>query len=375
MAGSLAWSGTPDRATVGDVIEGVDELASAVTTALGPVGPLASLTGTLTNALDSVWADFFGAATPPGGTNWNAYSHQQLYQMLWQQADVGDVSSVAAEWGRHSAALTGFADALRGQGAALRSNWQGKAADLAANRLAELSDRIWNVGARAGAVQKAVDNAGDALALARNTMPPPPPDPLTLMTSAVGAGPLPPLQAVAVGAARLFTFDATAGAAKAEAVRVMQRYEASLSNSGHQVAPAQAGATTSRTYQVDGQTGATTSPQGATTSVAGFSGGGPGAAGGVPWAQLVGGAQPGSGGPGGISPGPVQSLLATEDAVQAALAAERATGTGGFYPPMGARAANRDEDRPHRNRMPNPNSGFFTPDERATVRVIGDDTD
>jgi hypothetical protein len=279
MAGSPAWSGARCRIHSHDVIDGVDELAGAVTTALGPLG---SLTGTLTDALDSVWADFFGAATPPGGTNWNAYSHKQLYDMLWQGADVGDVSSVAAEWGRHSTALTGFADALRAQGAALRSNWQGRAAESAADRLAELSDRIWNVGARAGAVGKAAGGASDALTLARNTMPPPPPDPLTLMTSAVGAGSMSPLAAVAVGATRLFTGDATAGAAKADAVRVMQRYEASLRNSSHQVVPAQAGANTPRTFQVDGSAGAT-------TSVSAFSGAGPsvgggGVAGGVPWA-------------------------------------------------------------------------------------------
>jgi hypothetical protein len=350
------------------VIEGVDELASAVTTALSPDGSLASLTGTLTDGLDGVWAAFFGAATVPGGTNWNAYSHKQLYDMLWQGADVGDVSAVAAEWGRHSTALTAFADALRGQGTALRSNWQGKAADSAAARLAQLSDQIWNVGARAGAVGKAVGGAGDALALARNTMPPPPPDPLTLMTSAVGAGPMPPLAAVAVGAARLFTGDATAGAAKAEAVRVMQRYEASLSNSGHQVVPAQADATKSQAFQVDG----------ATTTPAGFAGGGPsvgrGVVGGVPWAQLVGGA---SGGTAGIGPGPVQSVLAAESAVQSELAAERAMGAGGFYPPMtGARRGNGDEDRTHSNTLPNTNDkGFFAPDERPTVAVIGDDTD
>ncbi|HYS41334.1 MAG TPA: hypothetical protein VEO01_37440 [Pseudonocardiaceae bacterium] len=373
MAGSLAWSGTGDRSTVGDVIEGVDELASAVTTALSPVGSFGSLTGTLTDGLDGVWAEFFGAATLPGGTNWNAYSHKQLYDMLWQGADVGDVSAVAAEWGRHSTALTAFADALRGQGTALRSNWQGGAAESAANRLAELSDRIWNAGARAGAVQKAVGGAGDALALARNTMPPPPPDPLTLMTSAVGAGPMSPLAAVAVGATRLFTGDATAGAAKADAVRVMQRYETSLSNSGHQVVPAQADANKSRTFQVDG----------ATTSLSAFSGGGSsvgrGVAGGVPWAQLVGGAPLGAGGAvgGGVGPGPVQSVLAAEQAVQSELAAERAMGAGGFYPPMmGARRGNGDEDRPHSNSLPNMNDkGFFTPDERPTVPVIGDDTD
>ena len=86
-----------------------------------------------------MWAAFFASPVPPGGTNWNAYTHEQLYQMLWEDADVGDVSTVAAEWGRHGDALTESADALRSQGPTLRSNWQGQAADLAADRLAELS--------------------------------------------------------------------------------------------------------------------------------------------------------------------------------------------------------------------------------------------
>jgi hypothetical protein len=374
MAGAKSWLGVGVRGTVRDVFETVDELTSAVTSILGPDGPIAALTQTLTNALDGVWAEFFGSPTPPGGTNWNAYSHEQLYKMLWEDADVGDVSAVAAEWGRHSSALTGFADELRGQGAALRSNWQGRAAELAADRLAELSDRIWNIGARAGTVGKAAGDAGDALALARNSMPKPLPDPMTLMTSAVGAGPISPVEAVMVGGARLFTGDAVAGASKAEAVRVMQGYESSLQHSGHQVVPAKADATKSRTYQVDGL-------EGATTSAAGVTGAGPsvgrgGGGGGLPWGRLVGGASPGAGGMVGIGPGPVQSVLAAESAVLSELAAKRAAmGSGGLFGPgMGARAAG-NQDQPHRTRLPNVDTGLFALDERASVPVIGDVTD
>ncbi len=351
------------------MFETVEDLASAVTAVLSPDGPLGTLTNTLTNALDSVWAEFFGSPTPPGGTNWNAYSHEQLYDMLWQDADVGDVGAVAAEWGRHSTALTEYADALRGEAATLRSNWQGRAAELAADRLAELSDKIWNAGARAGTVQKAASDAGDALALARNSMPPPPPDPMTLMTSAVGAGPMPPLSAVLIGGARLFTADAVAGVSKAEAVRVMQTYESSLRNSGHQVVPARPDATTSRTYGVDGLEG--------TTSAAGVSGGGSslGAGGGVPWSRLVGGSAPGPGGMVGAGPGPVQSVLAAESAALSNAAARRAMGAGGFLAPgMASRHAD-DEDKPHRSRLPNVESGLFTLDERASAPVIGDLTD
>src|ERR1700741_4544273 len=143
MAGPRSWSGDGAPATVCDVFETVDDLAGAVTGVLSPDGPLGTLTKTLTDALDGVWAAFFAAPTPPGGTNWNAYTHEELYRMLWgEDADVGDVSTVAAEWGRHSDALTEFADALRSQREALTSNWQGRAAELAGNRLGELSDKI-----------------------------------------------------------------------------------------------------------------------------------------------------------------------------------------------------------------------------------------
>jgi hypothetical protein len=369
MAGRGPGLRARPHATVSAVFETVDDLANVVTSVLSPDGPLGTLTQTLTGALDSVWAEFFGSPTPPGGTNWNAYSHEQLHGMLWEGADVGDVSTVAAEWGRHSTALTDFADVLRRQGEALRSNWQGRAADLAADRLAELSDRVWNAGARAGTVGKAAGDAGDALALARNTMPPPPPDPMTLMTSAVGAGPMPPLSAVLVGGARVFTADAVAGVSKAEAVRVMQRYESSLRNSGHQVVPAQADATRSRTYQVDGVEGA------ATTSAAAVTGGGPSVGRGVPWSRLVGGggSTPGPGGLVGASPGAVRSVLAAESA---ALAARSGMGAGGLWgSPMASRHPDDEQDKPHDNRLPNVDQGLFTVDERTSAPVIGDVTD
>ncbi|MCT2587218.1 hypothetical protein JT362_29245 [Actinophytocola sp. S1-96] len=357
------------------MFETVDDLTSAVTSVLSPDGPLGTLAQTLTDALDSVWAEFLGSPAPPGGTNWNAYSHEQLYRMLWEDADVGDVGTVAAEWGRHSAELTGFADALRREATTLRSHWQGRAAELAAGRLAELSDKIWNAGARAGTVQKAAADAGDALAHARNTMPPPPPDPMTLMTSAVGAGPLPPLQAVIVGGARVFTADAVAGASKAEAVAVMQRYEASLRDSVRHVVPARPDATTSRTYQVDGPDGTTTTSGAAasTGALGGIGGLGGGATGGVAWDRLVGGAPPGPGGLVGAGPGPVRGVLGGGPLADPG--ARRAMGPGGFMSPGMVPRNGDDEDKPHHNRLPHVDSGLFTLDERTSAPVIGDVTD
>ncbi len=368
MSGARSWSGDRAGGTVGAVFETVDDLVGAVTSVLSPDGPLGSLARSLTDALDSAWAEFFGSPTPPGGTNWNAYSHEQLYRMLWEDADVGDVSKVAAEWGRHSTELTGYADALRREGEALRVNWQGRAADLAADRLAELSDKIWNAGARASTVQKAATDAGDALAQARNTMPPPPPDPMTLMTSSVGAGPLPPLHAVLVGGARIFTADAVAGMSKAEAVQVMRHYEASLHNSSRQVVPTRAD-TTARSYEVDGL-GSTS----AASAAGGGSSAGGGGGGGVPWSRLVGGATPGPGRSVGIGAGPGQGLLAAQSAMVSD-AARRGAGPGGFFAPGAGARPTEDQDKAHQSRLPSVDSGIFALDQRTSSPVIGDLTD
>ncbi len=357
MSGPQTWSRGGVAVTLCEVFETVDDLTTAVTAIVSPDGPLGTLSKTLTDALDGVWAAFFTSPAPPGGTNWNAYTHEQLYNMLWEGADVGEVSAVAAEWGRHSSALTEFADALRSQGQALPSYWRGQSAELAEDRLLELSDRIWNVGARAGTVEKAANDAGEALALARKTMPKPPPDPMTLATSAVGAGPMNPLSAVVVGGARIFTADATAGVAKAQAVQVMQRYEASLQSSGNQVVPGQTDGP--RNYDLGGTSAASASGGGA------FGGGGMG--GGVPWNRLVG--QPG----GLVGAGPVQSVLAAENATLSELAARRGMSPGGFMPPTAGRPG--EDDKEHPNRLPSVDNGIFKLDERASDPVIGALTD
>jgi hypothetical protein len=213
-------------------------------------------------------------------------------------------------------------------------------------------------------VQKAAADAADALALARNTMPPPLPDPMTLALSAVGLGPMPPLQAVVVGAARIFTADAVAGASKAEAVRVMQRYEASLRASSNQIVPGRPEDTRPRTYDATGA-----------TSAASASGGGP--SGGVPWARLIGGAPPGSGGLVGAGPLPGSGGPGAQGAA-ALSAAGNARGPGGFFPPMGMGMwpGEDDERRRRGNNLPNVDGNrLFALDDRASAPVIGDVTD
>lgn len=37
--------------------------------------------------MSDAWEEYFAGPVPPaeGGVNWEAYSHDELYQMLWQE--------------------------------------------------------------------------------------------------------------------------------------------------------------------------------------------------------------------------------------------------------------------------------------------------
>ncbi|EHR61644.1 hypothetical protein [Saccharomonospora cyanea] len=122
-----------------------------------------------------VWDGYFGLPAPPeGGVNWEAYSHEELYQMLWQDADVADVSAIAAEWAGHREALANHAEVLREQRAALLASWEGTGAEEAARRLDVLAERMEEIAELARAGERAAAQAADALAAARAAMPPPP---------------------------------------------------------------------------------------------------------------------------------------------------------------------------------------------------------
>ena len=136
--------------------------------------------------VSDAWQEYFTGSVPPteGGVNWEAYSHDELYQMLWQDADVADVSTVATEWARHRVALTTHAEVLREQCAALRDSWQGPGAAAAAKRLETLATRVAKISELAEAGGQAAQEAADALAMARAMMPPPD-NPAAPMTNAM----------------------------------------------------------------------------------------------------------------------------------------------------------------------------------------------
>lgn len=359
------------------MVDGVQGLADAVTSILGQAG---ELTNSVLDAVNEVWERATSLLVPEGRTNWQAYTHKQLHEMLFDDADVGDVSTIADTWGHHSTELAGHADALRSQQNDLRANWHGQAADLAADRLGSLHDRVSSIAGHAGEVQKAAQGSADALALARRTMPPPADD----ATNAMGFSPLPAVAAAPPqpGAAMTSAFDnvASGGASfyfgansmmgtKAQAVQVMQNYETGLLGSGSLI-PGRQGNTEAASYQVDGV-------RNATTSAASLAGGGsaPGAgSGGVAWHDLVGrdrlGSRGGTGyGTGGFGAGLANQAAASEAALAESAAAQRG-GLGGFAPAAGTRSGSGDKDRAG-VKLPTVDNQLFASDEQPSLPVIG----
>ncbi|RKT88558.1 hypothetical protein SAMN05421805_1011581 [Saccharopolyspora antimicrobica] len=359
---------------------GVQDLAAAATSALAQAGPAGALAVPVVDALRNVWEGYFGSPIPPDGTNWNSYSHEELYQMLWQNADVGDVSSMAAEWGQHRTELADHAESMRHERNAMQTNWSSESAGLATSQLGELGDRTSGISDRAGTVQGATQEAGDALAVARNTMPPPPGDPtgsaLTSAMAGAGAGAViggivgagaggigaapgaaigAAIGAVAAGGGSLFMSNVAAAQKKAEAVHVMQQYEASLRNSSQAIAP-------------PGSLEAAGFNSPASTTAAGFSGGaGSGSGGGVPWGRLVGAEQLGGGARSGF--GALDAALARSGGL-GGLAGR--TGSGSMMPGAGgARRGEEEDEQLHENRLPTIDQKLFDDDRPASAPVIG----
>jgi hypothetical protein len=365
---------------------GVEGLAGAATSALAQAGPVGALAQPVVSLLRNTWEGYFGVPIPPGSTNWNAYTHQQLYDMVWHNADPGDVSAVADEWGRHGNALQDNAHALRGQQSTLQENWSGAAAEPAAARLGRLGTQNSDIGTRASTVQQSTQNAGDALAVARSTMPPPPGDPTGLAiggaTAGAGVGALiggalgagaggigavpgalmgAAIGAVAGGGASLMAANVAAAEQKAQAVHVMQAYEGSLGHSSAAVANA---------------AGANAGGGSMSTSASAYVGpvGGDSLGGGVPWNRLVGTSPLSTGANVGqslSSVGPVNPGEAARLGMSAEeLATESKLGSEGMTPGMG-RTGRRQEDREHEPSLPTIDQKLFDVDIRTTPPVIG----
>ncbi|MFJ6674743.1 WXG100 family type VII secretion target [Actinosynnema sp. NPDC091369] len=381
----------PVAAMAGEVSAGVAEMTDAITAMLTEIdvagqAVVAALTAALAGTRYPTDPTGVAAAASAGPTNWAAYSHEELYRMLREQADVGGVSEIAAEWGRHADALTGHAETLREQRAALTANWQGRAAERATERIDQLAGLVGAIGARARQVRQAAQDSADALALARNTMPPPPGQP---PLTAAGDGPdaVPPpggtaatgndgvvfaVGAVFTGGTSMFDADFLSGSAKSRAEEVMRGYESSLHGSDALITPPVEAAVG------QGDLGGVTTAAGSTPGAAapGVPGGGGGSAGGgVPWSQLTHGGAPDHGGATGrlaVPPGAgTPSLL---NAVHHLQASGRGPGgaVGAGFAPFMTPMTRSDGDRDHKRQQPNVVRGLFDDDRIPSKPIIGE---
>lgn len=393
-----------------------------------------------------VWDMYFGQDAPSDGSvNWEAYSHEELYQMLWQDADVADVSSIAAEWSGHRSALVNHAQVLREQRAALLQSWRGTGAEQAAGRLSALADRVEKLAELAHAGEQASEQAADALARARSTMPPPPGDPAAPMNDAAtnwaditgaslasapdrssqpavpGAGMFSVMDQFATGPEALGTSEpaqepststaqsaSDAGAAfgavgsagfsfyagadstdlrKQQAVRSMQGYESSLTNSGQLIGQARStipAATTSAASKSPGKAAGSDSSR----LLAGAGSGSGTAAEALAAGAVVGTLSGGAGAVAGLAAGAGQgsnpllpgkgvgtaTMQGGTGATAARLAAESAAGRpgamGGMVPPASGVRGGQDEAE-HENQLPTINHELFPVAEPGSEAVIG----
>ena len=369
----------PVAAMADAVSAGVAEMADAITAVLTEIdlagqAVVAALNAALAGTRHPDDPTSVGEAVSPGPTDWAAYSHEELYRMLREQADVGDVSEIAAEWGRHADALTGHADTLREQRAAITANWQGRAAERATERIDQLAELVAAIGARARQVRQAAQDSADALALARNTMPPPPGQPALTATS----GESPPsdgvvfaVGAVFTGGTSMFDTDFLSGSAKSRAEEVMRGYEASLHGSDALITPpVEAAVGTTDLTGLTTTAGFTSA--GAGPGVPGGGGGGGGGGHGVPWSQLTHGGAPESGGAAGRNPLlPRAGAPALHTAVNHLQASARGVGGAGVTPFM-TPMTRSDGDKDHKRQQPNVVKGLFDDDRIPSKPIIGE---
>jgi hypothetical protein len=129
----------------------------------GPIGVVAGLLG-------------FGGASgnDHGSSNWAAWGHPEIYSMLHDSVDPGDIGDAAGAWcdqGRNTAdVLTGFTRDING---IVTGGWRGVAADAATASLLPIDQWSTSVVEAADRTTQLMDASGSSVAQAKSSVPPP----------------------------------------------------------------------------------------------------------------------------------------------------------------------------------------------------------
>lgn len=210
------------------VTGGIDNAVGAV---LAPVADTAGAAASvLRRELTQTWHGVFGSPTMPGGTNWNAYSHEEMYAMVKSGADPGQVGEQAAVLDGLGRGASEAADDLTSRRGQVPESWEGQASNAFGSTLGEHSAGGAAVAEHAAALSSAVLRASEALSRAQSAMPEPVNVGSATTYGAVSgaAGPNFALGAVTGAGASWFAATLLAANKKAEAVEVMQAFEQSL---------------------------------------------------------------------------------------------------------------------------------------------------
>ena len=221
----------------------LDTVTGGIENAVGAVlAPVADTAGaaaaTLRRELTQTWHGVFGSPTMPGGTNWNAYSHEELYAMVHTGADPGQVGEQAAVLDGLGRGASEAAEDLSSRRGQVGEVWEGQASSAFGSTLGEHSAGGAAVAEHAAALSAAVLRASEALSRAQATMPDPVDVAAATSYGAATPGPNFALGAVTGAGASWFAASLAAANKKAEAVEVMQAFEASLNAADPPDAPA-----------------------------------------------------------------------------------------------------------------------------------------
>ncbi len=221
----------------------LDTVTGGIENAVGAVlAPVADTAGaaaaTLRRELTQTWHGVFGSPTMPGGTNWNAYSHEELYAMVHTGADPGQVGEQAAVLDSLGQGASEVADDLTSRRGQVAEVWEGQASSAFGSTLDEHSAGGAAVAEHAAALSAAVLRASEALSRAQATMPEPVDVAAATSYGAAVPGPNFALGAVTGAGSSWFAASLAAANRKAEAVEVMQAFESSLNAADPPEAPA-----------------------------------------------------------------------------------------------------------------------------------------
>jgi hypothetical protein len=123
-------------------------------------------------------AGLFGFGGPDGNdhgsSNWAAWGHPEIYSMLHESVDPGDIGETAAAWrdqGRNTAdVLSGFTRDLNG---IVAGGWRGASADAAVAALPPIDQWSASHAGAADHITRLMEDSGSAAGQAKASVPPP----------------------------------------------------------------------------------------------------------------------------------------------------------------------------------------------------------